>query len=486
MNRNVRHSLWPEVYEMAIAPYTAMVTTLAIFAPKRGKFNVTAKGANIDTVQFDWRRATPLILIVAVVLVGFVMIPFKVVSAPLDVDTILIAAVWNLYNLVVLTAAILAALERPQRRVHHRVDREIAVEVHAAETEDQAWFQPLTGATYDLSLGGCSLQIPGEHDIPARANLVIRSHWEETRPLGFRPIAVDYDAPNRRTLVRGAFEGLDVQAEADLSRQIFSASDAWVGERYRWDGYWRSVLSVFVAILSVGLGNPEWLRKWSRPKSEAELEDLVPGAIDRSCTACGAPLLFGASQCEACGTVQPPSNQVLTPPRLTTPPRRPGISALVMPAFLVVIAIGLSAGYRPLVEVMADIVPMQRWEKVTHQTRLGMLTQAWFRIEALTMELERTVIRKRPISQDWGRRLWEAGRDYKLMDESLVRQETENVERELKDTLSALDRARRSYDPNVYEDPNVASALENARANLERAGELLRIPRKDRRVRSGG
>ena len=89
------HSMWPEVYEAAIAPYTALVTSLAIVAPKHGKFNVTAKGTILDRVTFDWRNALPLLIGLAVILASFLMVPLKISQSPLDVDTILVATVWK-------------------------------------------------------------------------------------------------------------------------------------------------------------------------------------------------------------------------------------------------------------------------------------------------------------------------------------------------------------------------------------------------------
>ena len=40
----VRHSFWGEVYETVLAWYIARPTTVALFAPHKGTFNVTAKG----------------------------------------------------------------------------------------------------------------------------------------------------------------------------------------------------------------------------------------------------------------------------------------------------------------------------------------------------------------------------------------------------------------------------------------------------------
>ena len=59
MHKNMRHSFWPEVYEVSMAPYAAAVTTTALFAPHKGTFNVTAKGATPDEYRFDWASARP-------------------------------------------------------------------------------------------------------------------------------------------------------------------------------------------------------------------------------------------------------------------------------------------------------------------------------------------------------------------------------------------------------------------------------------------
>lgn len=480
MHKNVRHSLWPEVYEVAIAPYTAVVTSLALFAPKRGKFNVTTKGANIDAVQFDWRHAAPLLLMGAAILAGFVMVPFKIVEAPLDVDTILIATAWNAYNFIVLTAATLAALERPQRRVHHRVNRVAEVTISAADAEGEEWFAPLSGQTFDLSIGGLALQIPGNHDLPGRAVVTLRSP-QATTALPFVPIAVEYDEAGQRTLVRGSFEIETAEQEAALSAHIFSASTAWVNEEYRYDGYLRSAFGVLVAILSVGLGNPGWLRRYSQPSAPEQVAKLVPGITSQACYACGAPLLVGTAECDACGALQPGDSISRSSSAPRSRPEDKSWSELLLPVVLILLAVSLWAGYRPVVEAFADVVPMQRWEKVTHQTRLGMLTQAYFRIEALEHELERAIARGRPLHDSWGRRLWEVGRDYKLMDEKIAREETEEVESALQEAVAAMDRTRRLYKPGAADDPNVTTALDAARTKLERAGELLKIPRQDRR-----
>jgi len=476
MHRNVRHSLWPEVYEAAIAPYTALVTTLAIFAPRRGKFNVTAKGETLDEVTFDWRNAMPLLIGMALIFVGFVVVPFKIRDNPLDIDTILVAALWNAYNLVVLTAATFAALERPQRRRFHRVGRDATATVAAAEPEDNSWFSPLTGTTVDISMGGLQMEFPGEHDFPRTATVQLQTPFDRSSPLPIEPLSVRYDSDHDLTIVRGRFEELSAEGEADLSAQLFGPTDGWSHETFRFDRWWRSATSVLIAILAVGLGNPAWLRKWSVPSGEdSDLGDLVPGANSIECEVCGAPRIEGVQVCEACGHEHVDADR--TPIAVPRTPGRAGLGPLVMPAFLVVISLALAFGFRPVVQMFASAVPMQKWEKVTHQTRKGMLAQCYHRIDALADEIERSQRLKQPIDGRWERRVWDITRDYRLLDERLVRPETLEVEKNLQLALDLLGEAQVAYDPLEAEETVATTAMRDARRELDEAALRLKIPR---------
>ena len=92
MHRNVRHSIWPEVYEVAVAPYTALVTSMAMIVPSRGRFNVTTKGTHIEKRTFDYRNTSPHLVILGLLLAGFAVLPGKLYDHPLDQETILVAA----------------------------------------------------------------------------------------------------------------------------------------------------------------------------------------------------------------------------------------------------------------------------------------------------------------------------------------------------------------------------------------------------------
>ena len=126
-NGNHRHTFWPEVYETAMAPYSALVTSLALVAPKQGSFNVTAKGEQLEKVSFSPRLVWMLLVMLALCLVGIPAFVYRIGEYPMQAWTLAVALGWNIYNITLLLAAIAASLERPQRRRTHRIRTQLSV-----------------------------------------------------------------------------------------------------------------------------------------------------------------------------------------------------------------------------------------------------------------------------------------------------------------------------------------------------------------------
>ena len=478
MNRNVRHSLWPEVYEVAIAPYTTLVTTMALLFPRRGTFNVTAKGDTFDSVRFDFRNTFPLLIVLGVLVGGFFMVPFKIQKDVLDVDTILVAAAWNAYNFVVVTAAVLAALERPQRRRFHRVERAITSIISAVDVNDQSWFEPLEAISRDLSMGGVQLEIAGQHDIPVSAQMEFGDlRARGVQPLPLRPVSVEYDSDRDLTIVRGDFAGLSSRQQSLLATEIFGATNAWSTESFRFDSYWRSFMSVLVAILSVGLGNPAWLRRWAAPRGNDQVAPLVPGVEEMHCISCEAPLLEGAAYCEVCGAAQPVDEHE-EPAELEKQRALPGLRPLIFPVALLLLAVTLALGYRPVVEHVSRLVPLNKWDRVPYQTRKGELAQAYHRIDAMHVELARNVKMGTEPDPRYSRRLWDIKRDYNFqaLEQPSRNGDASEVDLALKEAVDSLEDARRHYDPRQRERGAVIADLELAKQHLDRAANRLGIP----------
>src|SRR5262245_40505809 len=130
ISKSYRHSFSAGVYEVAIAPYTAAVTLLALVNPKLGKFNVTDKGTHRDAARFDYVTSWPTLALLGLSTFGL-MIAFPVRLLVFgrygvdsgELDAILINSVWAVANFISLLAAACVAYEQPQKRAVPRVRR---------------------------------------------------------------------------------------------------------------------------------------------------------------------------------------------------------------------------------------------------------------------------------------------------------------------------------------------------------------------------
>jgi cellulose synthase (UDP-forming) len=117
-----RHSFWGEVYESVLAWYITLPTTVALFNPRLGKFNVTAKGGLVTEKFFDWTISAPYIILVFTNLLGIVIgIGRLLWWNAYEPGTVLLNLTWTLFNMIILGAAISVASESRQVRLNHRV-----------------------------------------------------------------------------------------------------------------------------------------------------------------------------------------------------------------------------------------------------------------------------------------------------------------------------------------------------------------------------
>lgn len=152
-----RHTLWGEVYETVLSWYVARPTTVAMFAPHKGTFNVTAKGGLIEERYFDWVMSKPYILLVLLNVAGLGVGCWRLLEGPSDeVNTVLMNLFWATYNLVILGGAIAVAREMKQVRKDHRV----AVRLPASiRLKNGALF---SAEVADFSLGGLRVELSPE------------------------------------------------------------------------------------------------------------------------------------------------------------------------------------------------------------------------------------------------------------------------------------------------------------------------------------
>ena len=220
--RSVRHAFWAEVYETALAPYTALVTLAAMVSPRSGAFNVTVKGVVHDRTAYDLKHALPNLLILGLCVAALVMTPARWADFPLERGTLAVTALWNVYNVAILAASVMVALERPQGREMWRVRREQLVRVSVPSMPELA---PIIGETLDISEGGVRLRIPSLPEGVLDVVLEVQSNFGEG-------VRLRGNVRKRRGVqgevdLRVAFQMLTVDEKQKVVELMFSDPDSW-------------------------------------------------------------------------------------------------------------------------------------------------------------------------------------------------------------------------------------------------------------------
>ncbi len=156
MQGDYRYSFWGEVYETVLAWYIARPTTVALFAPHKGKFNVTAKGGLVEKSHYDWVISRPYLIMVALNIIGLMAGFYRLATGPQDeISTVIVNILWTLYNLLILGAAVAVAVEAKQVRKDHRVDVDLDTAVRLSSGH------LVQAQMKDFSLGGMRVEIDG-------------------------------------------------------------------------------------------------------------------------------------------------------------------------------------------------------------------------------------------------------------------------------------------------------------------------------------
>ena len=235
-----RHSFWNEIYETVLAPYIFLPTTMALFNPKLGSFNVTAKGGVVSRRFFDQRIALPFLVMLLFNFLGMLCaIPryFQFPHAPeglgpitwlLNIPanmwdgthpgTIAMNVIWTLFNTLILGVACGVAWESQQRRQTVRVTMQVPARIELA---DGTVFE---GVTADVSSGGVMLEMMEENAVPSGTSACI-----------LFPV-LDGEAGIPATIlrvsgteIRAQFDSLTIQEEEALTQVLYSRADTWLG-----------------------------------------------------------------------------------------------------------------------------------------------------------------------------------------------------------------------------------------------------------------
>ncbi|AFJ45283.1 cellulose synthase [Shimwellia blattae DSM 4481 = NBRC 105725] len=143
-----RHSFWGEIYETVIAWYIARPTLVALFNPRKGKFNVTAKGGLVTHEYIDWIISRPYLVLVLLNILGVLAGGIRMIYGPRDeLLTVIISLLWVFYNLLILGGAVAVSVESKQVRQANRVE----IALPAAIGRDDGHLFPCTIRDYSES-----------------------------------------------------------------------------------------------------------------------------------------------------------------------------------------------------------------------------------------------------------------------------------------------------------------------------------------------
>ena len=218
-NKTVRFSFWNEVFEYAMAFQDGFVTLMAVLNPSLGKFNVTAKGLSVSDRSFDWRSSRVPVLLTSLLVISLVAVPFWLVLRPENREAVVINAAWALFNLVLLITAILVALEQPQLRRTHRLNRQLTVLVHNADPE-------LRGKTIDISESGARILLETWTNLGDWAELELIGDFGKQAFINGKITRVDRTAENQALII---VDFMDITPEQydDLVLVLYSDVAAW-------------------------------------------------------------------------------------------------------------------------------------------------------------------------------------------------------------------------------------------------------------------
>ena len=130
LQHGYRYPFLSGVYETVLSWYILVPTTVALIAPKIGKFNVTAKGGVIDRKYLDWHISKPYLVLIALNFAGLAMGFWKAFFSPeSEYLTLAINMGWIVYNLMILGATMSVAVEEVQKDRYPRIDLKLPVTV---------------------------------------------------------------------------------------------------------------------------------------------------------------------------------------------------------------------------------------------------------------------------------------------------------------------------------------------------------------------
>ena len=169
ISRNIRHTFWSEVFEAAMAFPMSFATIWSALTRKRMPFKVTPKNLKSTGLEFNRGAMLPPMILLGCTLASIV-IGLRGLETVNSIGGIVIMNLfWCFYNVLILSAAVISTIDRPQLRKDTRVPCFLPASIswtikgHPVVTD---------AATVDLSEGGAHFLT--RHPLPETVTLEIQ------------------------------------------------------------------------------------------------------------------------------------------------------------------------------------------------------------------------------------------------------------------------------------------------------------------------
>lgn len=224
VSRNHRHTWWSEVYESSMSVYMATATLWAAVTRKRLPFQVTPKESLRERPRLSFRAALPQMVLLGLSVAGWLVAAAHLPGVDYEASGVLtMNLLWLTYNVLLLSASVLAAVDRPQKRGLPRLPSHLPARVR---WELDGRVIEAKGIAVDLSEGGAGVVL--RDPVPAKVPLhVILDHEGETLELGARLVWCRGRKDAGFYGCSVAFESVDEAQREQLILWMFTDPDTW-------------------------------------------------------------------------------------------------------------------------------------------------------------------------------------------------------------------------------------------------------------------
>lgn len=240
-----RYSFWGPIYDLVLSFHLVLPTTVTLFSPHSGSFNVTDKGDTVDKSYFDALSVRPHLIAAGILLLSIIIGVTKLFVPnyfEAQLEPTLLNIGWTVFNLVLLTAAICVARETENKRKTVRLYLETPVNIYQESGHVSRTLMR------DLSMTGCRVDNFENGDIDINADPI--SHIEITSEKKTFCVPVERIIPGHGPdgFIHIRFLDIDIDSRREFVRLLFSRADTWVRPEYKQDNPIRAFITILGCI----------------------------------------------------------------------------------------------------------------------------------------------------------------------------------------------------------------------------------------------